>query len=298
MDPFLYRRILRIIRAVATLFGMACEEEHFPGFLDLPFELRDQIWKEALPKPGFFLVQCQYVETARADQHGDRKTVQLALRPARQGPHDSEYQERVRTNKSLLARCLESRVVVCKRFPDTLDDAGPRLSFREDLIYLDSLFLPDIARHEFPAGVELEFEGGWNELIHRLAFNVEKVHSRPRAGTMGTMWVPRRPVDFDVFAEFLTTCTSLKQLFLTTQWGMSLDLWESWDHGTRSELSSIANDCYGGLTCHSRNRGMIWVPSTYIKGLKSDRYPALKDLEISRMLHIARELRFLCRTFA
>lgn len=187
--------------------------------------------------------------------------------------------------------------MVCKRFPGTLDDAGPRLSFREDLIYLDSLFLPDIARHEFPfpAGVELEFEGGWNELIHRLAFNVEKVHSRPRAGTM---WTPRRPEAFDVFAEFLTTCTSLKQLFLTTQWGMSLDLWESWDHESRSEFSSIVNDYYGGLTCHSRDKRLIWLPATYINGLKSDRYPALKDLEISGMLHIARELRFLRRTFA
>lgn len=174
------------------------EHDLFPRFLDLSFQLRDQIWKEALPKPGIFPVQYESVNTVRADQQGDRKAVRLALGPSRHGPHDFDDQERVRTSESRLATCLESRAVVSRRFPGTLDER-------------------------------------------------------------------------------------------------------------RSALSSEPVDRYGGLTCQpseplvsdgvDATELVILVRPAILIVQKGDRYDALKDLEMLKMLHISRKLRVLCRDF-
>lgn len=50
-------RTLRATRAFRTVFRMNREDDVFATFSCLPFELRCQIWEEAVPGPGIFLVE-------------------------------------------------------------------------------------------------------------------------------------------------------------------------------------------------------------------------------------------------
>lgn len=277
---------------------MDCPDNRFPRFRELPAELRLQIWEDILPEPGFFMVQCNPVHIVHADQHDDRKTVRLALKPARHGPHGFGYQERVWTNRSLLAACFESREVVCKRFPDTLDSAGPRLSFQKDLIYVVSEFLVALPGQEVPGGLDLEFEGGWNKHIRRLAVSCEWCQMQSGFGALSTSVMSLEMRYIARVLGFLTTYTSVKQLFFTLKGKINLDSSDQLKHSSLQHvLDSGTVDSCGGLMCQPNEplpRG--WVDLTTL--LESLRRTVLEETDAAediRHMDLATQMLRDCR---
>lgn len=295
---------------------MDCEEAGFTKFQDLPFELRRQIWGEAIPTHGIYLVDCDAVLIDRNDDQEGHKTLHLTLRPAHHEFQAAGLEQRVRTQKILLSTCAESRTELCRRFPDTLGGGGPRFSFRHDLIYIVSDILRRVfVRHKLPPEVRLGFEGGWNRPIHRLVLNCEilqimfsLMHMTPRQD--------RYCYIINRFLELLATCTSLRQLVLTRSNGVGFDAWAEMPRDRQTSLSESMADCYGGLTCQASERfdtrlgqlgaAALLLRQTIFDDLDAtiDRswlvkletgYPMLRDLEISKMVHVSPELRWLCK---
>lgn len=301
---------------------MNSEEDGFTRFRDLPFELRRQIWGEAMPTHGIYLVDCDAVLIDRNDDQEGHKTLHLTLRPAQHREFQAAgLEQRVRTQKALLSTCAESRTELCRRFPDTLGGGGPRFSFRHDLIYIVSDVLRRVfVRHRLPPEVRLGFEGGWNRLIHRLVLNCEilqfmfgLLHMTPR---LGNVQQDRYCYIINRFLELLATCTSLKQLVLTRSHGIGFDAWAEMPHDRQTSLSESMADCYGGLTCQASERfdtkvGQLGATASFLRQIIFDDldatidrswivkletgYPVLRDLEISKMVHVSPELRWLCK---
>lgn len=151
------------------------EVDCFPRFSNLPLELRRQIWEEALPAHGIYLADCDAVLADRDDDQAGFQALWLALRPApaHQRLQDRVFLERFCTLTDLLATCVESRAVVCRRFPDTIGGFGPRFNFRHDLIYVASNFLYYPHSQAPSRQAHLEVKGGFNRSIDRLALRCE-----------------------------------------------------------------------------------------------------------------------------
>lgn len=295
------------------------EEIGFAKFPDLPFELRCQIWGEAMPAHGICLADCDAVLVRGDDDQDGHKTVRLSLKPAHHKFQVRGLRERVRAQKVLLATCAESRAELCKRFPETLGGSGPRFSFRHDLIYMVSDFVERARVGPMPyPEVRLEFEGGWNEAVHRLALNFE-LWERLFDLVRKPSWVAWRDWYCPLIKtqmEFLTTCTSLRELVLAIPDGIGSDAWASMGRNTRMTLSKSMTDCYGGLTCQASepyrlglanlDRTALFLRQIIVDDIElamrrdwADKletgYPALRDLEISKMVNVSADLRWLCK---
>lgn len=255
------------------------EDDIFDRFPDLPFELRSQIWEDAIPGPGIYPVE---LLAGLADDQDGHKALRLALRPAHHEFQDPDFHQRVRTHQTLLATCVESRAEVCRRFPNTLDGGGPRFSFRHDLVYIVSDLLHEaFSSHKLSPEIRFEFEGGWNKLIHRLALNCEELQGWYCVMRSGRPEGPylKHITYMEKFMEFLTTCTSLKQLVLTITRGIGFDSWvKNLPREGRLIFSEKMTDCYGGLTCPASERLSCWAG--YLAWLASLlRQLILNDLE-------------------
>ncbi|KAG6363123.1 hypothetical protein INS49_008218 [Diaporthe citri] len=193
------------------------------------------------------------------------------------------------------------------------------LQFRHDLIYIVTDFLRQaFVGLKLPPEVRLEFKGGWNRLIHRLAFDSEfcqtwSVLMRGPGVGVQQDWHSTR---LDRFMTFLTTCTSLRQLVLTRPDGIGFDGWAELSRADRTTLSERMTDCYGGLTCQASERfpaeavnfdkTALFLRQIILGDLQSaihrnwvgkvkTGYPVLRDLEIWKMVHFSLELRWLCK---
>lgn len=291
----------------------------FPRFPDLPCELRCHIWKELIPAHGIYLVGCDPVLDDSNNDHDGPRTLRLALGPAHHEFKNPGLAQRIRAQKILLATCGESRAELCRRFPDTLDGGGPRFSFRHDLIYIvPSSFLVDFIRPVPPPNVRLEFVGGWNKLVHRLALNGKWCQAWSnflRLSNPVNARKPRHRMHIGRFMGFLTTCTSLQELVLTRPCGVSFDAWAMLPRKGQATVAGSMLDGYGGLTCEqSEELDMLGVrldgAVSLLRGIILDDlegivhgdlmdtietgYPALKDLEISQMVHFTHHLRWVC----
>lgn len=289
--------------------------DRFTCFPDLPYELRCQVWGNVIPDYGIHLIECY---PARVDS----KTIRLALRRAHHEYEVCGQKQRFRTQKILLATCVESRAEFCRHFPDTLRRGGPRFSFRHDLIYITSDFFlcHTLMWPELNVEYHLEFEGGWNTLVHRLAMNREfcqiwACEFRFPSWTSLQDWrLHCRPLK--IFMDFLTSCIRLKQLVLIRPDGIGFDAWLELPRGDRRTLTESMADSYGGLICQASARPHMLadVPDRTLSFLRHiihddpefdidpswvgkvrTGYPMLKDLEISKMVHVSWELRWLCK---
>lgn len=300
---------------------MNCEEAGFTKFQDLPFELRRQIWGEAMPAHGIYLVDCDAVLIDSNDDQEGHKTLHLTIRPAHHKFQADSLEQRVRTQKILLSTCAESRAELCRRFPDTLGGDGPRFSFRNDLIYIVSDILRRVfIKHKLPPEVRLGFEGGWNRLIHRLVLNCEMLQVMFRLVQMtprqGNLQRDRYCYIINGFLELLATCTSLRQLVLTNLNGIGFDAWAEMPHDRQTTLSESMADCYGRLTCQASEKfdtrvGQLGAAALFLRQIIFDDldatidrswlvkletgYPVLRGLEILKMVHVSPELRWLCK---
>lgn len=298
---------------------MDCKEDSFTRFPDLPYELRSQIWEELIPAHGIYLAECVPLHLDNTVDEDGRRTIRLVL-CASQHPFSQVdgFGQRVRAQKTLLATCGESRRELCRHFPDTLVDGGPRLSFRHDLIYiLSDFFKVDCLGLNPHPKVRLEFEGGWNRLVHRMALPCEfcrtwfRLAHEPARATRPQFHC----ACIKNLMGFLTGCTSLRQLFLTTREGIGFDAWARLRGGERATITESMTDCYGGLTCQegplsawaSRLEKIalflrqviaddleVGIRPNWV-GMIENGYPALRDLEISKMVHVSEELRWLCK---
>lgn len=126
-----------------------------------------------MPAHGIYLADCDAVLADRADDQAGFRALWLALRPApaHQKPKDHVFHERFRTQIDLLATCVESRAVVCRRFPDTIGGFGPRFNFRHDLIYVASNYPHQADNQEVSRQAHLEYGGGFNKFIDCLALH-------------------------------------------------------------------------------------------------------------------------------
>lgn len=297
------------------------EENGFARFPDLPFELRLQIWEEVMPAHGICLVDCHVALVDGGDDQDGHKALRLALRPA---PHKFQacgFAQRVRAQTAMLATCTESRTVLCKQFPDTVGGSGQRLSFQHDLIYIVPDFLYwTLGAPKLPQELRLEFEGGWNDAARRLALNCDfwqNLHRLVRVPAR-MPWQYRNGTVFKRLMEFLTTFTSLSQLYLAIPDGIGHGAWERLRRGEWAPLAESVTDCCGGLTCQASEQSRVriaYLDETVLflrqaivddiepaihhdwLGKVKTGYPALRDLEISRMVHVSTELRLGCRDF-
>lgn len=298
---------------------MDCKEDSFTRFPDLPYELRSQIWEQLIPAHGIYLAECIPLHLDNNVDDDGRRTIQLVLWPAQHELFQVDgLRQRVRAQKTLLATCAESRRELCRHFPDTLGDRGSRLSFRHDLIYtLSNYFSLDCIGLNPHPKFRFEFPGGWNRLVHRMALNCEfcrlwfRLAHEPADGT----WAQSHCACIKNLMGFLTGCTSLRQLFLTTRDGIGFDAWARLRGGERAALTESMTDCYGGLTCQEGPLSAWAIRlekiAQFLRQVIADDlevdirpnwvgkietgYPTLRDLEILKMVHVSEELRWLCK---
>lgn len=293
------------------------KEGSFTKFPDLPLELRWQIWGEAMGGYGLYLVDCRSVLVDGNGEQDGFRTHRLGLRPVHHKSQVDVVRQRVHTQRTLLATCVESRTEFCRRFPDTLGGGGLRFSFRHDLIYIESAFiLQAFCSLKLPPEQRPEFEGGWHRLIHRLAVNCDFCQiwavllSGPGVGIQRD-WNCTR---LNRFMTFLTTCTSLRQLVLTRPDGIGFDEWAQLSPAVRTTLCERMTGCYAGLTCQASERFHVEAvnfdgTALFLRQIILDEftlhpnwvgkvrtgYPVLRDLKISKMVRVSRELRWLCK---
>lgn len=299
---------------------MDCKKGSFTKFSDLPPELRCHVWGEFMGGHGLYVVECSCVLVDRTDDQDGSRTLRVALRPARPHLQGSRQRERLLTQKILLATCVESRAELYRRFPDTLGVGGLRFSFRHDLIYIVSDFLClAFAGLRLPPKVRLEFEGGWNRLIHWVALNSEffQIWSVLMRGSGEGVQMDWHSARLDRVMTFLTTCTSLRQLVLTRLKAIGFDGWAKLARADRTTLTERMTDCYAGLTCHASERSLqveavnfdeaalflrqiilddqqSAIHRSWVGKVKTG-YPVLRHLEIRKMVHVSHELRWLCK---
>lgn len=289
---------------------MDCKKGSFTKFPDLPPELRFQIWGEVMGEYGLYLVECNSVLVDRTDEQDGRRILRLALRLAHHDYQVYELRQRAHIQKVLLATCVESRDEFCKRFPDTLSGVRQRFSFRHDVIHIRSAFLP----HAFaslgpPPGLHLEFEGGWNRLVHRLALDSDfcQICSVLMCGPGAGLPMDWHSTRLDRSMTFLTTCTSLRQVVLAESGGITFDGRAELSIADRATLSERMTYCYGGLTCQASERfdaeavnfdeTALFLRRIILGDLQSAihpdwegkvkaGYPVLRNLEIWKMVHV------------
>lgn len=196
-------------------------KEGFPKFMQLPFELRSMIWKEAMPPYGFFTVLMLGREEPMPQQPPAPAPMQFRavyrLEPVPHDQQDDELRTRLATMRAIQGVSTEAASEVEIAFPTTIDCTGGKLRFNanhdtlslSDLqCYLGRGFLQRFARYSQGA---LVFKDDWHKIPGAMLFNNSKLW-----GSFNVLkpWF-RTPTPSELramegFMTFLADCTNLR----------------------------------------------------------------------------------------
>lgn len=197
-------------------------KEGFPKFMQLPFELRSMIWKEAMPPYGFFTVLMLGREEPMPQQPPAPAPMRFRavyrLEPVPRDQQDDKLRTRLETMRAIQRVSTEAASEVEIAFPTTIDCTGGKLRFNavHDTLGLSDLpchlargFLKRFARYSRGAIV---FQDNWHKIPQAMLFDNEMLWSFFNIldplpwGPPGSSALP----GLEGFMTFLADCDNLR----------------------------------------------------------------------------------------